>query len=142
MKVLLLLALAVLVLWFFRTSKVSGYSGSQQETSVVPEAVIQDIATEVRRKDPDVFPVETIFVNSNPDGTLMARMLFINLRGYFGTQYDIFARLNNGKVEIISKNETPAPNMDSVFQPYRPDIYTPYKNIRSAVLATLKGVQQ
>jgi hypothetical protein len=141
MNVLLLLALVVLVLWFF-TSKASGYKGGQQETVAVPETIIQDLATEVRRKDPEVFPVETIFVNQNPDGTLMARMLFINLRGFFGTQYDIFARTVNGKVEIISKNETPAPNMDSSFQPFKPDVYTPYMDVKTAVLATLKGVRQ
>jgi len=140
MKVLLLLALAIFVLWFFGGAKLSAYKGGQQETVAVPETVIQDLATEVRRKDPDVFPVETIFVNQNPDGTLMARMLFINLRGYFGTQYDIFARLNNGKVEIISKNETPAPDLSASFQPFKPDVYTPYMDIKTAVLSTLKGV--
>lgn len=139
MNVLLLLALVVLVIWFFSGRKTSWYSGIQSQVAV-PETVIQDLATAVRRKDPDVFPVETIFINQNPDGTLMARMLFINLRGFFGIQYDIFARTTNGKVEIISKNETVAPDMSASFQPFKPDVYTPYKDVRNAVLDSLKGV--
>lgn len=139
MNVLVLVALVLLVIWFFSGRKTSWYSGIQSQTAV-PETVIQDLATAVRRTDPDVFPVETIFINQNPDGTLMARMLFINLRGFFGVQYDVFARVANGKVEIISKNETVAPDMSSSFQPFKPDVYTPYKDVRAAVLDSLKGV--
>ena len=139
MNVLVLLALVVLVIWFFSGRSTSWYSGIQSQVAV-PETVIQDLATEVRRKDPDVFPVETIFINQNPDGSLMARMLFINMRGFFGVQYDVFGRLNNGKVEIISKTETVAPDMSASFQPFKPDVYTPYKDVRHAVLDSLKGV--
>ena len=141
MNVLVLLALALLVIWFFSGRKTSWYSGVQEQ-AVVPEAVIQDLATEVRRKDPDVFPVETIFINQKPDGSLMARMLFINMRGFFGVQYDVLGRVSNGKVEIISKTETVAPDMSASFQPFKPDVYTPYKDVRNAVLDSLKGLHE
>lgn len=139
MSMLLLLALAVLVLWYFKGQ--SPYSGLQS-SAPVPETIIQDLATAVRRQDPDLFPVETIFINQNPDGTMTARMLFINMRGFFGIQYDVFGRVTNGKVEIISKNETVNPTLDGPFQPFKPDVYTPYKDIKSAVLETLKGINQ
>ena len=141
MNVLVFLAVVLLALWFFSSRSTSWYSGVQSQ-AVVPEGVIQDLATEVRRKDPDVFPVETIFINQKPDGSLMARMLFINMRGFFGVQYDVFGRLNNGKVEIISKNETVAPDMSASFQPFKPDVYTPYKDVRNAVLDSLKGLHE
>ena len=140
MQVLVLLALVIFTLWYFSTPR-SFYSGGQSGTAV-PETIIQDLATAVRREDQNLFPVETIFVNSNPDGSLTARMLFINLRGFFGVQYDILGRIDSGKVSIISKNETIPPSMEGAFQPYRPDVYTPYKDVKTAVLETLKGVNQ
>jgi hypothetical protein len=140
MQVLVLLALVIFTLWYFSTPR-SFYSGGQSGTAV-PETIIQDLATAVRREDQNLFPVETIFVNSNPDGSLTARMLFINLRGFFGVQNDILGRIDSGKVSIISKNETIPPSMECAFQPYRPDVYTPYKYVKTAVLETLKGVNQ
>jgi hypothetical protein len=139
MNILVLLALVVLALWYFRgTSK---YSGNQSEVAV-PETIIQDLATAVRRKDMDLFPVETIYINKNPDGSLSARMLFINMRGFFGIQYDILGSISNGKVDIISMSQTIGPGLDGPFRPFKPDVYTPYPDIKSAVLSTLKGINQ
>ena len=140
MQVLVLLALVVFTLWYFSTPR-SFYSGIQTGTPV-PETIVQDLATAVRKEDQNLFPVETIFINTNPDGSLSARMLFINLRGFFGVQYDILGRVSGGKVSIISKSETIPPNMEGAFQPYKPDVYTPYKDVKTAVLETLKGVNQ
>lgn len=137
---LVFLALVIFALWYFSTPR-SYYSGIQTGTAV-PETVTQDLATAVRREDQNLFPVETIFINQNPDGSLTARMLFINLRGFFGVQYDILGRVDGGKVSIISKNETIPPNMEGSFQPYKPDVYMPYKDIKTAVLETIKGVNQ
>ena len=140
MQVLVFLALVIFALWYFSTPR-SYYSGLQTATAV-PETIVQDLATAVRREDQNLFPVETIFVNQNPDGSLSARMLFINLRGFFGVQYDVLGRVSNGKVSIISKNETIPPNMEGSFQPFKPDVYTPYKDVKTAVLETIKGVNQ
>ena len=140
MQVLVFLALVIFALWYFSTPR-SYYSGLQS-AAAVPETVVQDLATAVRREDQNLFPVETIFINQNPDGSLSARMLFINLRGFFGVQYDILGRVSGGNVSIISKNETIPPNMEGSFQPYKPDVYTPYKDVKTAVLETLKGVNQ
>lgn len=140
MQVLVFLALVIFALWYFSTPR-SYYSGIQTGTAV-PETVTQDLATAVRREDQNLFPVETIFINQNPDGSLTARMLFINLRGFFGVQYDVLGRVDGGKVSIISKNETIPPNMEGSFQPFKPDVYMPYKDIKTAVLETIKGVNQ
>ncbi len=136
---LVFLALVFVALWYFRSS--SKYSGNQSEVAV-PETIIQDLATAVRRKDLDLFPVETIYINKNPDGNLSARMLFINMRGFFGVQYDILGSISNGKVNIISMNETVSPGFDGPFRPFKPDVYTPYPDIKTAVLSTLKGINQ
>ncbi len=136
---LVFLALVFVALWYFRGT--STYSGNQSEVAV-PETIIQDLATAVRRKDLNLFPVETIFINKNPDGSLSARMLFINMRGFFGVQYDILGSISNGKVNIISMNETISPGLDGPFRPFKPDVYTPYPDIKTAVLSTLKGINQ
>jgi hypothetical protein len=81
------------------------------------------------------------FINQNPDGTVNARMLFINLRGFFGIQYDVVGRLNNGNVDIISMTEQVQPDRNGPFQAFKPDVYAKFKDVRAAVLETLKTVK-
>lgn len=137
-NVLLLGAAAVLALLVWRDK--DSYVGPQSQTQV-PEEVIQSLANTIRTKNPEIFPVETIFINQLPDGTVSARMLFINLRGFFGIQYDVVGRLNNGKVEIISMTEQVQPDRNGPFQAFKPDVYAKFQDVRAAVLETLKTIK-
>jgi hypothetical protein len=137
-NVLLLGAAAVLALLVWRDK--DPYVGPQSQTQV-PEGVIQELANTIRAKHPDIFPIETIFINQLPDGTVSARMLFINLRGFFGIQYDVVGKLNNGKVEIISMTEQVQPDRNGPFQAFKPDVYAKFQDVRAAVLETLKSIK-
>jgi hypothetical protein len=137
-NVLLLGAAAVLALLVWRDR--DPYVGPQSQTQV-PAEVIQTMANKIREKNPEIFPIETIFINQNGDGTVNARMLFINLRGFFGIQYDVVGRLNNGQVDIISMTEQVQPDRNGPFQAFKPDVYARFKDVRAAVLETLKTVK-
>lgn len=137
-NVLLLGAAAVLALLVWRDK--APYVGPQSQTQV-PAEVIQTLANSIRTKNPDIFPIETIFVNQSPDGTINARMLFVNLRGFFGIQYDVAGRLNNGKVDIISMTEQVQPDRNGPFQAFKPDVYANFKDVRASVLETLKTIK-
>lgn len=135
-RLLLLGALAVLALLMWRDT--DPYVGPQSETKV-PEGLIQAMANAIRAKKPKLFPVETIFANQNPDGTINARMLFLDLNGFFGIQYDVTARPGGGKVDIISMTEQVQPEQFGPFQPFKPDVYAKFKDVRASVLESLNA---
>jgi len=136
-RILLLGALAVLALLMWRDT--DPYVGPQSETKV-PEGVIQALAKSIIAKNPRLFPVETIFVNQHSDGTISSRMLFIDLDRFFGIQYDVIGRPTNGQVDIISMTEQVQPEQFGPFQPFKPDVYANFKDVRASVLESLNGV--
>jgi hypothetical protein len=85
--------------------------------SAVSPSTIQTIINSIQEKDPDVYPVQTIYINPMADGTYNARIMFINTRGYFGVQYDVQADASGG---ILSLSEQPMPGIGAadVFKPF------------------------
>jgi hypothetical protein len=69
-------------------------------------------------------------------------MLFVNLRGYFGVQYDVVGRVDGGNVNIVSMTEMVQPEANGPFQPFKPDVYMPFQDVRASVLETLGGLNK
>ena len=86
--------------------------------SVAP-ATIQTIVNAVQARIPDLYPLQTIYINpmQGDQGSTMynARILFLNTRGYFGVQYDIQAD-SDGK--LISVTGQVQPEVNGPFQAF------------------------
>ena len=98
----------------------------------VSPATIQTIINAIQAKNPDVYPVQTIYINSmqGEQGSSMydARIMFINTRGYFGVQYDIKAD-SDGNILEMSEQPQPGIGAADVFEPFGPDdSYTTFED--------------
>lgn len=100
----------------------------------VEPSTIQSIINSVQKKVPDVYPLETIYINpfQGTQGSQVynARILFLNTRGYFGVQYDIQADANGN---IISMSEQPSPYVTGPFMAYTPDGYEKFQDIQTVL---------
>jgi hypothetical protein len=130
--VFLLLAILGFLLWNRGVlARSEGFVNVSDQKPVNP-ATIQTIVNAIQAKNPDVYPVQTIYINSmeGDKGSAMydARIMFINTRGYFGVQYDIKA---DGDGNILEMSEQPQPGIGvaDVFEPFGPsDSYTTYED--------------
>ena len=98
----------------------------------VNPATIQTIINAIQAKNPDVYPVQTIYINSmqGEQGSSMydARIMFINTRGYFGVQYDIKAD-SDGNILEMAEQPQPGIGVADVFEPFGPDdSYTKFED--------------
>lgn len=130
--VFLLLAILGFLLWN-RGVFMNGESFTNvSDKKPIAPATIQSIINAVQAKNPDVYPVQTIYVNSmegNQGSALYnARIMFINTRGYFGVQYDIKADADGN---ILEMSEQPQPGLGAadVFEPFGPgDNFTTFED--------------
>ncbi len=104
------------------------------ETQPVSPDVIQVIIESIQKEEPDLEPLETIFINPKIENTGIlvynARMMFMNTRGFFGVQYDIVARVgSDGGVRVVSKLGSAYIDREGPFKSFTPDKYLPYKDI-------------
>jgi hypothetical protein len=95
---------------------------SPDVTQVILEKVQQTAAT--------IHPIETLYIkNAGEAGAYDARFMFFNTDGYFGTQYDVKAKVgDDGSVQILSKSETAVAG-DAQNPGYVPDTYQSYDTI-------------
>lgn len=143
MKDLILLVLVALILFLIwngrQTARYSdGASPSPAGPSGAPVSpdVTQAILEAIQQSAG--YPLETLYVKNVGDDTYDARFMFFSTEGYFGTQYDVKARVNpNGSVTIISKSET-ATTGDAENPAYVPDKYQPYEMIEANLDRQLK----
>jgi hypothetical protein len=130
--VFLLLAILGFLLWnrgVFMNGE--GFVNVSDQKPVNP-ATIQTIINAIQAKNPDVYPVQTIYINSmqGDQGSAMydARIMFINTRGYFGVQYDIKAD-SDGNILEMSEQPQPGIGAADVFEPFGPsDTYTTFED--------------
>jgi hypothetical protein len=130
--VFLLLAILGFLLWNRGVLARSEAFVNVSDQKAVNPATIQTIINAIQAKNPDVYPVQTIYINSmqGEQGSSMydARIMFINTRGYFGVQYDIKA---DGDGNILEMSEQPQPGIGAadVFEPFGPsDSYTTFED--------------
>lgn len=140
--ILLLVIILAFLVWNSRVN-LSGYVAptANNGDAPVPPDVIQAIIEKVQQSKPDEYPLETLFVTPQADGTYVSRFMFFNTRKFLGNQYDVVAKIReDGNVDITRMTETAKPDPSAG---YKPDTYKPYDNIQensasqlSALLAT------
>lgn len=145
MKDIIVLVLVILILFFVwngRRSASSTYAAGDIDLSApVPPLIIQAIIEKVQSMKPDLAPIDTLFVNIQPDGSYTSRIMFYNTKHFFGTQYDISAKVSeDGSVSILNIGDSAT--TDPTYG-YQPDVYQPWvdvqKNLDAQFAGALKG---
>ena len=137
--ILVLVALAFLAILNGRGSpKVSTYAVSDVDpTAPVPPVVVQAIIEKVLSTLPDLSPLETLFVNVQPDGSYNSRFMFYNTKHFYGTQYDVNAKVGqDGSVEILKIGDSA--QIDPTAG-YKPDRYQPWVDVKNNLDTQFKG---
>jgi hypothetical protein len=144
MKDLVILVLAALVLFFIwngRQVKTSTYAaGDISRVAPVPPLVVQAIIEKFLELKPDFAPIDTVFVNIQPDGSYKSRMMFFNTKHFFGAQYDINAKVNDdGSVNIINVGDSGAVESSAG---YKPGKYQEWTDVQKNLDVQFEGALQ
>jgi hypothetical protein len=137
--ILVLVALAFVAVLNNRSSKmVSTYAVSDvNPTAPVPPVIIQAIIEKVQSSLPDMAPLETLFVNIQPDGSYNSRHMFYNTKYFYGTQYDVNSKVgSDGSVQIVKIGDSSQVDPTAG---YKPDVYQPWKSVESNLDSQFKG---
>lgn len=139
MKNLAILVLTVLVLFFLWNGRQSAtYAvGDIDLTAPVPPLVVQAIIEKIQSMKPDMAPIDTVFVNIQPDGSYKSRIMFFDTKHFLGTQYDVSAKIDqDGSVNILNIGDSA---MVDPTAGYKPDQYQPWVDIQNNLDAQFKG---
>jgi hypothetical protein len=103
--------------------------------SVAP-ATIQTIVNAVQARIPDLYPLQTIYINpmQGDQGSMMynARILFLNTRGYFGVQYDVQADADGNLISVTGQVQ---PEVNGPFQGFgeMTDKYQDFESVEAVL---------
>jgi hypothetical protein len=144
MKDIVILVLVILVLFFLwngRQEKTSTYAAGDVNLSApVPPLVVQAIIEKVQSMKPDMAPIDTVFVNIQPDGSYNSRIMFFDTKHFLGTQYDVSAKVEqDGSVNILKIGDSVS--VDPTYG-YKPDKYQPWVDVQKNLDAQFKGALQ
>ena len=137
--ILVLVAIAFVAILNGRNAlKVSTYAVSDVNlTAPVPPVIIQAIIEKVQSSLADMAPLETLFVNIQPDGSYNSRHMFYNTKHFYGTQYDVNAKVgSDGSVEIVKIGDSA--QIDPTAG-YKSDVYQPWKSVEANLDSQFKG---
>lgn len=77
--------------------------------------IIQNTINSIQEKEPDVYPINTVYFNKSSDGTMYdGRFMFLNTTGFYGVQYDV--KTDGSK--IVSLTRTIPPEYQNPFSGY------------------------
>jgi hypothetical protein len=128
--ILLIVLLGILGFMLWNKSASERFVDVSASTPVSP-SVIQNIVTAVQMKDPDLYPLQTVYINpfGGDQGSMVynARIMFMNTRGYFGVQYDIQADATG---KILSMNAQAPPNVSGPFGGFVEDKLSTFEDIQ------------
>ena len=137
--ILILVAILAFLVW---NSRVTGtYTASPMGIPVdtaaaIPPEITGAIIEKFQSENPDLYPIETLFVNPQNDNVFDSRFMFFNTKHFYGAQYDIQARVDeDGSVKILKKTETATSDPG---YGYVPDKYQPWSGIQGTLDAQLK----
>ena len=142
MKDLVILVLVILVLFFIWNGRQTATyaAGDVNLTAPVPPLVVQAIIEKVQSMKPDMAPIDTVFVNIQPDGSYKSRIMFFDTKNYLGTQYDISAKVGqDGSVDILKIGDSATIDPTAG---YKPDKYQPWVDIQKNLDAQFQGALQ
>lgn len=139
MKDIVILVLIVIVGFLLWNSRVNlQYVAPSSENVPVPADVIQAIIEKVRSVKPDEYPLETLYIKPQVDGSYLSRFLFYNTRRFFGVQYDVKAKVStDGSVSITDMSESAQSKTDIY---YKPDVYKSYEDVQTSSSNQLKAI--
>ena len=101
MKDIVILLLIVIVLFLVWNSRVTYTAPVATDNAPVPADVIQAILEKVQALKPDEYPIETLFITPQADGTYNTRFMFFNTKYFLGNQYDVKAKVSpDGTVAV------------------------------------------
>lgn len=127
--ILVLVVLAFFFVWNSRQTTSTYAAGDVQLDAPVPPLVVQAIIEKIQSMKPDLAPIDTVFVNIQPDGSYNSRIMFYNTKHFFGTQYDVNAEVStDGSVNIRSIGDSAAVDMSLG---YKPDKYQPWSDVQA-----------
>lgn len=120
----------VLFAFFFWKPVATFDTAADQKQGIAPD-IIQVIIEAIQKEHPDEVPLETLFINKVGNDNYSARFMFLNTQGFFGTQYDVQAKVSPEGSVMITDMSTSAQvdKYDSGFTPYKSDTYGDYSNI-------------
>ena len=144
MKDLVVLVLVVIILFFIwngRQANASSYEvGDVTLDAPVPPVIVQAIIEKVQSMKPDFEPIDTVFVNIQPDGSYKSRMMFFNTKHFFGSQFDINAKVNaDGSVSILNIGDT---NTVEASAGYKPGEYQVWTDVQTNLDTQFQGALQ
>jgi len=143
MKDIVILVLVILVLFFLWNSRqgTSTYAaGDVDLTAPVPPLIVQAIIEKVQSMKPDMAPIDTVFVNIQPDGSYKSRIMFFDTKHFLGTQYDVSAKVDqDGSVNILNIGDSATVDPTAG---YKPDKYQAWNDIQKNLDAQFKGALQ
>ena len=130
----------VLFAFFFWKPTATFDVTADQKQGISPD-IIQVIIEAIQKEHPDEVPIETLFINKVGNDAYSARFMFLNTQGYFGTQYDVQAKVSSeGSVVVTSMSTTAqVDKYDSGFTPYKPDTYGDYSDITKNLDARMQS---
>lgn len=137
--IFVLAAILIFLLWNDRqtgTYTASPLGIPVDTAAAIPPEITGAIVEKFQQKNPELYPIETLFVNPQKDDTFSSRFMFFNTKHFYGVQYDIQARINSdGTAEILKQTESSA--RDPSYG-YVADKYQPWKTIDATIDNQLK----
>ena len=131
-----LAAIALFLLLNGRKEETSTYSTEYISAERVPPDVTQSIIEKIQITNPDLVPLETLFINHQGDGSYKSRFMFMNTRHFYGTQLDIQARVGtDGTVDIMTQKDAVVRDYAKA---YKQDQYQPWAEVQGAIDSQLK----
>lgn len=134
--VLILVLVILFMIWNGRSTSTYA-AGDINLTAPVPPNIVQAIIEKVQSVKPDLAPIDTVFVNIQPDGSYNSRIMFYNTKHFFGTQYDVNAKVNtDGSVNLVKIGDSATVDPSTG---YKPDVYMPWVEVKENLDAQFKG---
>jgi hypothetical protein len=138
--ILILVALVFFFVWNSRQTKSTYSVEDVDRVAPVPPLIIQAIIEKFQSMKPDFAPIDTVFVNIQPDGSYLSRIMFYNTKHFFGTQYDIKAKVSDdGSVSILDIGDSST--VDPSYG-YKPDQYQTWVDVQKNLDAQFSGALQ
>lgn len=135
--VLILAALIFFFVWNSRQTKSTYAAADIDRVAPVPPLVIQAIIEKFQSTRPDFVPIDTVFVNVQPDGSYLSRVMFYNTKRFFGTQYDIKAKIgDDGSVSILDVGDSST--VDPSYG-YKEDKYQTWEDVQKKLGSQFAG---
>ena len=137
MKDAITIVLALIILFLiWNDRQTASYDAEVVTAERVPPDVTQVIIEKIQSSDPDIVPLETLFINHQGEGVYNSRFMFFNTRHFYGTQYDVQAKVDNdGSVTIMDRKDTAVADYARA---YKPDQYQSWDAIQGNLDKQLK----